>query len=87
MDDVKNEKRLELCYEGVRYMDLVRWGDAKTVLADKGKKIGTFTEADGWNPEGFTYQVGGFVEGKHNLLPFPLTEMSVNTKLVQNPNW
>lgn len=87
MDDVKNEKRLELCYEGVRYMDLVRWGDAKTVLADKGKKIGTFTETEGWDPEGFTYNVGGFVEGKHNLLPFPMTEMSVNTKLVQNPNW
>ena len=87
MDDVKIEKRLELCYENVRYMDLVRWGDAKNVLANKGKEIGTFTDDEVWNPKGFTYDVGGFVDGKHNLLPFPETEMSVNTKLTQNPNW
>jgi len=87
MDDVKIEKRLELCYENVRFMDLVRWGDAKTALANKGREIGVFTEDEGWNPKGFTYTVGGFVEGKHNLLPFPETEMSVNTLLTQNPQW
>jgi len=91
MDDVKIEKRLELCYEGCRYMDLVRWGDAATVLKDKGKKIGTFTcNADGsttWNPAGFTYTTGGFVTGRHELYPFPTTETLVNTKLTQNPGW
>lgn len=87
MEDVKIEKRLELCYENVRFMDLVRWGDAKTALGNKGREIGTFTDDEVWNPKGFTYNVGGFVEGKHNLLPFPETEMSVNTLLTQNPNW
>lgn len=36
MDDIKKERRLELAMEGFRYFDLVRWGDAATVLAGKG---------------------------------------------------
>ena len=32
MDDIKKEKRLELWMEGCRYQDLIRWGDAATVL-------------------------------------------------------
>ncbi|WP_298109050.1 RagB/SusD family nutrient uptake outer membrane protein [uncultured Bacteroides sp.] len=42
MDDIKKERQLELCMEGVRFLDLRRWGDAPTVLADKGKRIPTF---------------------------------------------
>ncbi len=33
MDDLKLERRLELAFEYDRYFDLVRWGDAATVLA------------------------------------------------------
>lgn len=29
----------------------------------------------------------GFVEGKHELLPIPLTEMNHNANLIQNPNY
>ena len=36
MADVKKERRLELAFEFDRYFDLVRWGDAATVLASKG---------------------------------------------------
>ncbi|WP_302607563.1 RagB/SusD family nutrient uptake outer membrane protein [uncultured Bacteroides sp.] len=39
LDDVKKEKRLELCLESVRFQDLVRWGDAKAVLGEQGKFI------------------------------------------------
>ncbi len=40
MDDIKNERRLELAMEGFRYFDLVRWGDASTVLGSKGFTVG-----------------------------------------------
>ena len=43
MTDIKTERLLELCMEGVRFQDLIRWGDAPTELADKGKKLPTFT--------------------------------------------
>ena len=42
MDDIKKEKRLELCLESVRYQDLVRWGDAETVLGEQGRQIPSF---------------------------------------------
>jgi len=34
--DIKKERRLELAMEGFRYFDLVRWGDAPTVLGNRG---------------------------------------------------
>ncbi len=91
LDDIKNEKRLELCFEGTRFQDLVRWGDAATVLADQGKEIPVFY---GLN-EDFSFKVQfdytnttyGFKSGKNELLPFPEHEMNVNQNIVQNPNW
>lgn len=42
LDDIKLERQLELACEAVRFQDLKRWGDAPTVLADKGKVLSTF---------------------------------------------
>lgn len=36
MTAIKKERRIELAGEGHRWFDLVRWGDAPTVLASKG---------------------------------------------------
>lgn len=36
LENIKMERRLELATEGHRWFDLVRWGDAATVLAFKG---------------------------------------------------
>ncbi|MCW0483970.1 RagB/SusD family nutrient uptake outer membrane protein [Gaoshiqia sediminis] len=91
LDDIKNEKRLELCLEQVRFEDLVRWGDAGNVLAGRGAKIPTFA---GLKDDG-TYEVTypfentnyGFKPGKNELLPFPEHEMNVNKNLIQNTGY
>ena len=86
LDDIKKEKRLELCFEGCRYQDLVRWGDAATVLANQGKEIPALS-ADGSVSIVVTNTQFGFKTGKHELLPFPEHEMNVNKNLKQNPGW
>jgi len=30
------ERQMELCFEGVRFLDLIRWGKAAQVLATQG---------------------------------------------------
>lgn len=43
MDGIKTERRLELAFEGSRFLDLVRWGDAAAVLKNEGfAKNGNF---------------------------------------------
>ncbi len=91
MDDIKTEKRLELACEEVRFLDLVRWGDASTVLETKGVDVPSFGGATETVPEHvemtFHNPGAGFVAGKHELLPFPYDEINVNKKITQNPGW
>jgi len=87
MDDVKKEKRLELHHEGVRFLDLVRWGDAPTALGNKGQAVGVFSADGTWIPDYFSNPNGGFKTGKNEVLPFPTLEMTVNKNLVQNPGY
>ena len=42
MENVKQEKWFELCWEGIRFLDLVRWGDAATELAFKSRRKSSF---------------------------------------------
>ncbi|MCD8031979.1 MAG: RagB/SusD family nutrient uptake outer membrane protein [Bacteroides sp.] len=84
LEDVKREKRLELCMESVRFQDLVRWGDAEAVMGEQGKEIPSFS-ATGVEIL-FTNSVYGF-KAKHNLLPIPRKEMELNPNMEQNPYW
>lgn len=91
MDELKAEKRLELYMDGTRYQDLIRWGDAATVMAEQGKQIPAF---NGLNPDGsfnvtedrYTNTEYGFKK-KHYLLPFPEAEININPNINQNPEW
>ena len=77
---IKNERRLELAFEGVRFQDLIRWGDAAKVLANQWKEI---PRGDG------TYLAvpdGGF-KARNVLLPIPEQEIKVNPLVTQNPGY
>lgn len=102
LDEIRRERRVELAIEGLRFEDLIRWKAGallnKPVLGMKFIQskypkavIGTsiFVDANGFIlPYGKSLPGGRtFDENKHYLLPLPLDELSLNTKLKQNPNW
>ena len=85
---IKDESWMELCFEGLRYQNLIRWGEAADKLANRGaihpelQPDGT-VKYDRYNADGTV----GFKSPKHELLPFPADEMAVNPNMTQNPGW
>lgn len=80
---VRTERAHELCFEGQRKQDLIRWG----IYYEKVME--TYELLEDWR-EGFSdYYVGGeyTIKGRHELLPIPQREMDKMEKYYQNPNW
>ncbi|GAP69445.1 starch-binding protein associating with outer membrane [Bacteroidales bacterium 6E] len=88
MEAIKTERRLELCFEDVRYQDLIRWGDAESYLSEQGSEYpvmasnGTVT----YRPTGNSSGKYGF-QNRNYLFPFPSTEIQLNKSIVQNQGW
>jgi hypothetical protein len=73
---VKNERRIELCGEGVRWFDLVRWGEWKKAIEDK------FDRYPNTNVDKANVKPGRY------LCPIPYNQMIVEPGLyVQNPDY
>jgi len=101
MEAVKKEKWFEMWNEGCRFVDLIRWGDAKTELADHHSTLPVFMgykkDADGNVTSDYLIRYidiaktegksYGFVVGKHEHLPYPDTEIANNRNLKQNYGW
>lgn len=89
LKDIQDEKRLELCGEGCRYQDIIRWGLAYDRLKDQGASCPVL-DSNGhidyvrYNNDANTF---GFKQGKHELLPYPGTEIRLNKNINQNPGW
>ena len=83
---VRNERTIELAFEGHRLFDIRRWKIAETVLPGNKQGI-TYT----LNGQLVTTQVQGFDiifnKERDYLWPIPQKEKELNPGLVQNPNW
>ena len=100
---IQEERRLELCFEGLRKYDLIRWG----ILQEKvDETVAAMQAADGaentdWPIYGtgtpatrtntlLAYYLDGYTnydDNKHQLLPIPEQEIGGNDLVTQNPNW
>lgn len=98
MNDIMDERERELCYEGVRWVDIRRWG---VYLSKMGNLVQQMI-ADGITSTTPTLTIGGrganindyllFTSNaassdKFELLPIPASEMSTNSLATQNPGW
>ncbi len=102
MDLVKNERRIELANEGIRFFDMIRWRDAEknpvlTGLGLAGETYGAYMRLDGVGKDDRTVEIDGvprryietryFDASKGYLFPIPQGERDLNPGLEQNPNW
>ena len=87
---IRNERYVELCFEHHRYWDLRRWKLAETKLTNRNYTGVVITkEKDGT----FSYKyepveaVPLVFSEKMYFMPIPQSEISKNSKLIQNPGW
>ncbi|WP_256011047.1 RagB/SusD family nutrient uptake outer membrane protein [Desertivirga xinjiangensis] len=84
---LKKERRWELAFEGIRYFDLMRWGDAPEALARqagvkvKNNKLDAVMGEAGGGYKARYAATGGF-------WPIPETQIALSEGvLTQNPGW
>ncbi len=82
---VKNERRIETCFEGMRFYDLLRWTTDLTELNKAARGVKITKNTDGT----FSYQ---YIEVeprtyKSAYLPIPYDEILKMKSLVQNEGW
>ena len=82
---VKNERRIETCFEGIRYYDLRRWDLPLSELNQSVHGIRINKNAD----DSFTYEKVQ-VENRNFPSPYnpiPYSELLLMPNLVQNEGW
>jgi hypothetical protein len=80
---VQDERARELCFEGMRKHDLIRWG---IFIANMQTLV---TDINATAPSGYKYAASAAknTTARNVLLPIPTTELTVNHLMKQNPNW
>lgn len=80
---LQKERAYELCFEGNRKQDLIRWGIYYQKIQNTIVDLEDFRE--GFGLKSTLYE--RTVEGKHELQPIPQREKDLMTQYTQNPNW
>jgi len=82
-DFLMDERSRELCFEGLRKFDLIRWGIFLPVMKQMEQDFQTNA------PSSLRYAAAYYrnVAPRHLYLPIPSLEMSLNKSMTQNPNW
>lgn len=79
---LRRERRIELAFEGSRYLDIRRWGIANDVM--NGPLYGAVNPKTG---EKTQIEVRSYKVGKNEVLPLPQSELLANDNLKQNQGY
>lgn len=88
-DELVDERLRELCFEGLRKHDLIRW----ELLGDKLDELNASIEGNpdysptNENHNAFLRSGNFFDKNKHLSLPYPLQEVAINNQLDQKLGW
>ncbi len=82
-EEIVDERLRELCFEGLRKQDLIRWNLLEKKLAECNLAIKASTGYSDANVFHQTYLAAGknFDKTRHLLLPYPIQETQLNTAL------
>jgi len=82
---IRNERRLELCFEGFRFWDLRRW---KMDLTEPAKGVNiTWVTGVGWDFEYVDVEQRNYNNEFMHYGPLPQSELQKYKSLVQNSGW
>ncbi|WP_338877348.1 RagB/SusD family nutrient uptake outer membrane protein (plasmid) [Spirosoma sp. SC4-14] len=87
MQDIMDERSRELCFEGQRRNDLIRWGVMQNVMQNLIATVSSTAPSN--YVTSASLAATNFVTAypKHLLFPIPANEISLDNALTQNPGW
>jgi hypothetical protein len=87
LQDIMDERSRELCFEGVRRNDLIRWGIITTVMQNLVADNNTNSPASTLTAS--TITANNFLSNptKYSLFPIPASEIVTDNALTQNIGW
>lgn len=88
-NELLDERMRELCFEGLRKMDLIRWGLYETRLNFLNSIVRGYPTFNPNLPANLSLLrcYDNFVPGKHLSMPYPAQEVQINNLLNQKPEW
>lgn len=88
MQDIMDERSRELCFEGVRRADLVRWGTMTTAMQNTQNDVRALAPTSYQNAALFASTNFLLNPSKYSLFPIPAAfEIAQNNALTQNAGW
>ena len=80
---IRNERSYELCFEGHRKCDLIRWGIYYSTIRQTAQDV-----VDWSTTSKSSYLIYDYTrEGRNELMPIPQTQLDIMPKFKQNPGW
>lgn len=83
--EIMDERARELCFEGVRKMDLVRWGIFVSEMQQAANQA--YNDSRATSRRAMMVEVASKMSIRDLLFPIPQSELKLNNKMTQNPLW